>query len=140
MDYGLLYGLNNLGYMEDSPGIGTFQYRLKGFEEQPTDFYMRTYFLAATKSYNQFKKYCIGSVPRHKIMMDYVENIMKFKREVPKFLFSFHSELSHGDINLIEGADQDLYQFLHNLHVSGVLNNTIFIQMSDHGHRFASLR
>jgi hypothetical protein len=126
--------------MEDCPDIGTFQYRLKGFKEQPTDFYLRTYFVAASKSLGQYKSYCIGSVPRHKIMMNYVQNIMTLRQGTPKFLFSFHSELSHGDVNLIQGADDDLKELLHNLNSSGVLNSTILVVMSDHGHRFASLR
>ncbi|CAG7725265.1 unnamed protein product, partial [Allacma fusca] len=59
------------GYMEDSPNIGTFTYRLKGFDQAPTDFYMRPYFIAAQAAYNDFRKYCIASVPRHQVMMNY---------------------------------------------------------------------
>ena len=33
-------------FNEDVPDIGTFTYRLNGFDEQPTDHYMRTYYLA----------------------------------------------------------------------------------------------
>ena len=38
--YATLYG-------EDSAHIGTFTYRLKGFNQQPTDHYMRTFYLMA---------------------------------------------------------------------------------------------
>ncbi|KFD44721.1 hypothetical protein M514_14401, partial [Trichuris suis] len=31
-------------YAEDMPSIGTYTYRLKGFKEQPTDHYLRTFY------------------------------------------------------------------------------------------------
>lgn len=58
----------------------------------------------------------------------------------PKFLFGFHGELSHDDYNLVGAVDEDLLQFLKDLNHSNMLNNTIFILMSDHGHRFADIR
>ena len=136
----LKIGVLVVGYMEDCPDIGTFTYRLKGFDTTPTDYYMRPFFIAAEKSYKRHKQYCIGSIPRHKVMMNYVENIMEQHRKVPKFLFSFHSELSHSDMNLIQGADEDLKLFLKGLKSSGALDNTVLIVMSDHGSRFSAIR
>lgn len=53
------------GFMEDVPHIGTFTYRLKGFDEQPTHHYMRTYYLAASPYFKIYNKYCIAGIPRH---------------------------------------------------------------------------
>lgn len=55
--------------------------------------------------------------------------------DAPKFAFAFHGELSHDDYNLIQAADDDLVDWLKWLKSSGILKNTIFILMSDHGHR-----
>lgn len=55
-----------LAYAEDCPSIGTFTYRLKGFDEPPTDHYMRTYYVAANPEFGAQKSFCMGSVPRHK--------------------------------------------------------------------------
>lgn len=53
----------------------------------------------------------------------------------PKFVFSFHGELSHDSINLVGVADDDITAWMKELKTSGVLNNTILIMMSDHGNR-----
>lgn len=54
-------------FHEDSPHIGTFTYRLKGFDTTPTDHYMRTFFVAASPEFGGQKKFCMGSIPRHKV-------------------------------------------------------------------------
>ncbi|XP_046393136.1 uncharacterized protein LOC124161034 [Ischnura elegans] len=127
-------------YAEDCPSIGTFTYRLKGFSEPPTDHYMRPFFVAASPDYGGYKKYCLGSLPRHKIMMNYARDFFDVYRDKPKFMFSFHSELSHDSYNMIGAVDKDLKSFFEGLHSSGHLNNTLLIVMSDHGHRFAQIR
>lgn len=55
------------GFMEDVHHIGTFTYRLKGFKTQPTDHYMRTYYIAAAPFFKYSKKYCMGGEPRHMV-------------------------------------------------------------------------
>ncbi|XP_067014130.2 uncharacterized protein [Anabrus simplex] len=128
------------GYLEDCPSIGTFTYRLKGFDSPPTDHYMRTFYVEASKMYNKNKKFCLGSIPRHKVMMNYVHDFFKVYREKPKFLFAFHGELSHDSYNNVGSADLDLLEWLQTLNQEGHLNNTLLIIMSDHGHRFADIR
>ena len=53
----------------------------------------------------------------------------------PKFVFAFHSEYSHDNNNLIENADDDVYEWLKDYKERGYLNNTLLILMSDHGSR-----
>ncbi|XP_058788866.1 uncharacterized protein LOC131662900 [Phymastichus coffea] len=128
------------GFMEDVPHIGTFTYRLKGFQRQPTDHYMRTYYLAAAPYFKYSKPFCMGGLPRHALMLDHIRAIFDEYRHKPKFIFGFHGELSHDSYNDIGVADDDLLRWMKQLKDSGHLNNTILIVMSDHGHRFADIR
>lgn len=61
----------NVGYVtafnEDQPKIGTFSYRLKGFNEQPTDHYMRNYYIAIESELRHYNKYCVGSRKKHQV-------------------------------------------------------------------------
>nr|CAD7197435.1 unnamed protein product [Timema douglasi] len=127
-------------YLEDCPTIGTFTYRLKGFDAQPTDHYMRPYYMAASSEYTSHKKFCMGSVPRHKVMMDYIHNLYRVYRDKPKFMFAFHGELSHDSYNQIGATDQDMLDWLTTFKEEGHLNNTLLVMMSDHGHRFMDIR
>lgn len=128
------------GFMEDVHHIGTFTYRLKGFREQPTDHYMRTFYLAAAPYFRYYSKFCIGGIPRHMVMLNYIKEIFNVYKNQPKFLFGFHGELSHDSYNDIGVVDNDLHNWIKDLNEFGHLNNTILILMSDHGHRFAEIR
>lgn len=124
---------------EDQPKIGTFSYRLNGFDQQPTDHYMRTYYQAIQSDLSNYKQYCVGSMPKHKVMLDYTKDfIEKYNGTNPGFIFSFHAELSHDSINLIGVVDDDVVNWLKSL--KSLLNNTILIFMSDHGNRFSEIR
>lgn len=128
-------------FNEDQPNIGTFSYRLKGFDEQPTDHYMRNYFIAIESELHNYKKYCVGSKPKHQVFFDYTYDFMaKYHKTNPYFGFSFHAELSHDSINLIGVVDDDLLAWLKKLHQSTMLNRTLMIFMSDHGNRFMETR
>ncbi|KAJ8665353.1 hypothetical protein QAD02_007015 [Eretmocerus hayati] len=127
-------------FAEDEYRVGTFTYRLKGFREQPTHHYMRTFYLAAAPYFPYSKPFCLGALPRHKVMMNHLKAIFDKHKDHPKFAFGFHGELSHDSYNDIGVADEDLLQWLKDLKESNQLNNTILIVMSDHGHRFAEIR
>ncbi|XP_064086260.1 uncharacterized protein LOC135201342 isoform X1 [Macrobrachium nipponense] len=127
-------------FAEDQPHIGTFQYRLRGFDAPPTDHYMRPFFVKTYPEYKSHPNLCFRATPRHKVFFDYILNFMDEYKNHPKFGFAFHAELSHDDYNLISVADQDLYDLLFTLHKGGHLNSTILVLMSDHGHRFATIR
>ncbi|KAF2882027.1 hypothetical protein ILUMI_24152 [Ignelater luminosus] len=128
------------GFLEDVPNLGTFTYRLRGFNEPPTDHYMRPYYIATLKEWARGPRLCAGSIPRHKVMMDHIKHFFSAYKEKPKFIFGFHGELSHDSYNLVGVADDDLLQFLKDLNESGALHDTLLILMADHGHRFADIR
>lgn len=68
-------------------------------------------------------------------MLDFVRNMYVTYNDRPKFVFAFHSEYSHDNNNLIENADNDVYEWLRDYKEKGYLNNTMLILMSDHGSR-----
>lgn len=70
-----------------------------------------------------------------KIVMNYVHDFFKVYREKPKFMFSFHTELSHDSHNLVGAVDTDMVEWLQAMNEEGHLNNTLLIIMSDHGPR-----
>ncbi|GBM49216.1 hypothetical protein AVEN_158189-1 [Araneus ventricosus] len=127
-------------WAEEQPTVGTFTYRLKGFKEQPTDHSMRTFFLKLNKVMGNHPKLCLGNKPRHTLMLDWIRQFYEVYSDLPKFAFCFNSELSHDDYNYIGYADKDMENFLKYLNDSGILENTLLIVMSDHGHRFAPIR
>lgn len=65
-------------FNEDLPDVGTFSYRLNGFQEQPTTHYMRPFYLAFQSEIKRHKRLCIGDTPRHKVMFDYIQKVSNF--------------------------------------------------------------
>ena len=125
---------------EDGAKYGTFQYRLLGFKEQPVDHYMRPFYLEAERQYDRHYPYCLGSVPRHLNMLNWVREFFDMYPRMPKFSFAFHSELSHGYLNRLQLVDDDTEAFLRAMNASGYLDNTLLILMADHGARFSDVR
>ena len=134
-----------LGYMtqwgEDGASFGTFNMRMLGFGQQPVDHYMRPFYLMAEKNFYSINKpFCLGSLPRHKNMLNWVKDFFNVYSDVPKFSFLFHSEYSHDQFSSIRLADEDLRSFLAELNSDNILNNTLLVLMADHGARFQQVR
>jgi len=125
---------------EDGASVGTFTYRMLGFKEQPVDHYMRPFYLQAEKWYQIQPAYCLGSVPRHVNMLNWIRDLYQAYPNKRKFSFLFHSEFTHGGYSEVRVVDDDLRHFLRYMNDSGYLNNTVLILMSDHGARFQSVR
>ncbi|KAL3847013.1 hypothetical protein ACJMK2_017950 [Sinanodonta woodiana] len=125
---------------EDMAHIGTFNLRLMGFKRQPVQHYLRPFFLAAIPNYGHFKPYCLGSKPRHVVMLNWIKEFVSIYEHYPKFSFVFNSELSHEDNNNVGLLDDDILDFLKYLNTNGHLQNTVLVMMSDHGSRFHSFR
>lgn len=127
-------------FNEDLPKVGTFTYRLNGFDRQPTTHYQRTYYLALDEVLHRQQRLCVGQHPRHQAMLNYTRQFAAAYADRPHFVFSFHGELSHDSINLVGLADADVERWLRELHESGGLTDTVLVMMSDHGNRFAEVR
>lgn len=128
-------------YAEDESNVGTFQYRLNGFKNQPTDHWMRPFQLTAENQHKMHKVYCLGSVPKINVLTNWIDELFKvYPSDIGKFVFGFHAEYSHGLVEELSLADEPITQWFMKLNSSGILNDTILIAMSDHGHRFSFSR
>lgn len=75
----IFYDYARNGYVtafnEDLPKVGTFSYRLNGFQQQPTTHYMRPFYLAFESEINRHKSLCVRDKTRHQVMLDYTKNV-----------------------------------------------------------------
>ncbi|EGT60280.1 hypothetical protein CAEBREN_16082 [Caenorhabditis brenneri] len=127
-------------YSEDYPGFNLFNYLSKGFKEKPVDHYFRPFWLNVYWSYvhRRSRNLCYGNHRMHNLQLNYLSQfVAKYKNE-PKFAVSWFTELGHDWLNQIRYGDQDLANFL--IKHKGDLENSFLFMMSDHGHRFDSIR
>ncbi|XP_022093484.1 uncharacterized protein LOC110980804 [Acanthaster planci] len=122
-------------FAEDSPRIATFNLRFNGFDEQPTDHYMRTFWNAA-----QVRNSCLGPRPVHSVMLDHLFDYMVAYKDKPHFAFTFLVGLTHANINPLRLMDEDLHGFLVSAYSRRLLNNTVLFMFGDHGSRYSAIR
>ena len=124
-------------FSEDSPHYASFNYRLHGFRDPPTDHFARPFWLEAE---NIISGYCIGSRASHNISLEYLSSFFRAYKDKPKFSLITHAVISHQDLNPIGYVDDDLESFLRTFQKEGFLKNTLLIIFGDHGIRFSGLR
>ena len=124
-------------FSEDTPQYASFNYRLHGFQDPPTDHYARPFWMEADKILTGF---CINNRPSHSMSLKYLLSFFRRYKHKPKFGFSSHAAISHDDMNAIGYADDDLKAFLQTFEKDAFLDNTLLIVFADHGARFSSLR
>jgi hypothetical protein len=126
-------------YNEDK---SVFNYDASGFKYQPTDYYVRPFWLAMD-SINSFKSKdprCCGNTPKHMYLLDYIEQFAGRMHSHQYFAFTFLTYLSHDDLNQVQVADSDFEKMFLKMQREGHLNNTVVIVLGDHGHRFSEIR
>ncbi|KAL9978380.1 hypothetical protein ACROYT_G015885 [Oculina patagonica] len=124
-------------FSEDNPKFASFNYRLHGFKDPPTDHYARPFWLQAD---NILGGYCIGGRAAHNISLEYLLSFYRAYKNKLKFSLITHADISHDDQNTIGYVDDDLKSNLQTLERENFLNNTLLIIFSDHGARFSDLR
>lgn len=124
-------------FSEDSPRFSTFNYRLHGFKDPPTQHYARPFWLEVDK---MIDGYCIGSRASHNISLEYVLSFFRAYKDKPKFALAMHAVISHDDTNTIGYVDDDLKNILQTLEKEAFLDSTLLIIFADHGSRFSELR
>lgn len=144
-------------FAEDAPHMATFNYLDKGFHEQPTDHYMRPFWLSFKNTHpikdllspiwlalesqkvsvGKAFDLCVGSSTKHQVVIKYFMSfVRRYYGKFPMFALSWLTEIGHEYLNTVEAGDEDFYQMLKTLHDEGFLNNSFLFFMSDHGHRF----
>ena len=140
--------LNNYGYVtlhaEDEPNIGAFQFRLKGWQNQPTDHYIRPFWIeyeaymrALMSSTNQ----CLGGTAKlyHEAQLLWAKEYFHKYSGIPKFAFTYSKE-PHEDANLFKATDDFLVDYFKSLYEENIMDDTFIIFFGDHGSRFGPLR
>ena len=74
------------GYSFDWPSFGTWQFRLMGFDNPPTDFYPRPFNMIAERLL-KYPDMCLASKTISKVQFDYIRQIFdKFRNQLKFFL------------------------------------------------------
>jgi hypothetical protein len=67
----------------------------------------------------------LGSKKRSQVFMNWIKEVYTMYDDASKFVFGFHSEASHHDNNVVETADEDLYNLLKFLKVPAPVKSKI---------------
>ncbi|XP_035826446.1 uncharacterized protein LOC101850422 [Aplysia californica] len=138
------HDMKKAGYLTSwanaAPKSAPFNWRMLGFKDQPTDFYPRPFYLAATPTFKRFTSHCLGSQTQSKVWLNWFRDIFLMYRQQRKFLFHFITDMSHDDNNLMTQMDDDIRDVVKFLHDGGYLNQTVLILMGDHGARYNKVR
>lgn len=81
---------------------------------------------------------CYDSIPLHNIQLNYLEKFLKEYDQKRKFTWWWTQDLSHDSLNMIGVVDSDLESFFQRN--MKLLEKSIVIVFSDHGHRYDSIR
>ena len=119
--------------------LGAFHLRLKGFKDQPTDHYGRILWYEWQRSLGG-ARICLNSMPQYVLQLNYLKSFMKSYPGKRKFGFTFLSDLCHRGANLLRAGDNGFVAFFESLKNQTLLNDTIFITMSDHGPTYQEIR
>ncbi|XP_064460696.1 uncharacterized protein LOC135370786 [Ornithodoros turicata] len=131
-------------FLEESPKYGLFNYMLNGFHSPPTDYYLRPAIMAMDKS--DLKKFvtcglaCLGPTTPIEMFLDYLARFIIQMDDRPFFSYTFLSEASHDSFNCAGYADAPLKRFFDKVEMSGALNRTVLVFLSDHGMRYDAIR
>uniref|UniRef100_A0AC34QR95 Uncharacterized protein n=1 Tax=Panagrolaimus sp. JU765 TaxID=591449 RepID=A0AC34QR95_9BILA len=129
-------------FAEDRVDIATFNYMGKqnGFRRSPVDHYFRPFWLSCywSLTFRRSTTGCYDRRPLHEIQFEYLSEFLKGYENKRKFAWWWTQDLSHDDLNKIGAIDLDFREFLEKH--EKLLEKSIVIVFSDHGHRYAEIR
>lgn len=132
-----------------------FNFKKFGFQQKPMDFWLRKYWLslydsksARPNKLNSNDHPCYYDVLFHKLGFKWLADFLKeyststSETKIDQNLFGIFksNEMSHDYLERLFWIDNDLKSLLEEILTDSFLDNTLFILMGDHGHRFHSIR
>ncbi|XP_034670041.1 uncharacterized protein LOC117902630 [Drosophila subobscura] len=132
-------------FAEDCKGINTFNYLLPGFQVQPVDYYLRPFLVAIESKFPVTKNFgfpfCVG----RRLSFDYVWDFgrqfaERFVKNRNIFGFLWSNSFTHDYYTATTALEQLFLKHLHSFEATGLFERSIVILMSDHGHRYNTLR
>ncbi|KAI4464208.1 hypothetical protein MML48_3g00011732 [Holotrichia oblita] len=134
-------------FAEDASWMGIFNYQRRGFKQQPTHYFWDTFDGEAEKQIGNKHRMnvdqCLGPREAYKVLVNYAEKFVEsiqFLYNKPYFGFFWSSSLSHDFLNKPKLGDEFFEGFISRLYQKKLLQNTVFIFMSDHGIRWGDIR
>ncbi|XP_077507433.1 uncharacterized protein LOC144118357 [Amblyomma americanum] len=131
-------------FLEEAPAYGLFTYFSHGFRHSPADYYLRHFVMATEgspyRTEDSLRVPCLGPTMPCEELLDYLARFTAVMAERPFFSCAIFIDITHNNLNSAGYADEPFRRLLETLHVSGVLNHTVLIFLSDHGLRFGDLR
>jgi len=132
-------------FAEDCQAISTFNYLKPGFIKQPTDYYLRPLLLAIEK---QFKvtndygyPYCVGRHLSFSYVWDFGQQFIdRFLGRSPLFGLIWSNSFTHDHFEGATALENLFLKYLKSFEESNLFGKSIVILMSDHGHRYNTLR
>ena len=132
-----------------------FNFNKFGFRHMPMDYWQRHYWLslydsktAAPNIQNSNKNPCYYDTLYHKLGFRWLADFLKeyspsaSAAKTTQNLFGIFksNEMSHDYLERLFWIDDDLKSLLQEIFTESFLDNTLFILMGDHGHRFHGIR
>ncbi|XP_054726354.1 uncharacterized protein LOC129236148 [Anastrepha obliqua] len=130
-------------YAEDTYSMSTFNYIKKGFQQPPTDYYLRPMMLAIPKQMKVKKMaglaYCIGRKHQGEYIFDYALQFANAFPKDPLFGLFWANSFSHNSFVTTATMDIKMLEYLTKMESGGILERSIVIFFADHGIRWGSL-
>ena len=108
--------------------------------DAPTDIFYAAPFVAIERERVQNtlvgKEGCYASLQEqlvHVSELRLIQDFLSMYRATPTMMYAHLSEYSHNDVNMAKLYDKDLKNMMQTLVTNGVLNNTFFLILGDHG-------
>ncbi|XP_058447813.1 uncharacterized protein LOC131428135 [Malaya genurostris] len=131
-------------YSEDSSTLETFNYLKKGFHDQPTDYYLRSFFSEADSSIGYNKKanakLCLGGRNPTQILVEYAKKIVTTMTNRLSFSLLWACTMTHDLLNYPSLVDKDYSDLLEHMAAKNFFDKTAVILISDHGIRWGDYR
>lgn len=129
-------------FLEEIPKFTLFNYYSKGFVDEPTDYYVRPFWVQTDKKFlfnkDIFADVCYAEEAKFDILLRQAKSFLIHgnKNQRPTFTFLMNIGVNHQDFNELKMLDTHLSNFILNF---DNYHNTIFMIMGDHGNRFGPL-